>query len=172
MQKRGHECTRMHMRMHTHAHTRIRTRTPTHELTDTHTGSNLDSDVGTSKISMWVPTKVSEYKPWTGARKQIEKNAAAKHNDGLAGRIFQQVVRRKGGRLERRKYTLDTLRWYVRVYFQCDLEVNANTAHLARAKIRECYKRGANTIERERCVEAESEMYNTDREDEKDATAT
>lgn len=129
--------------MHTHAHTRIHT--PTHELTDTHTGSNLDSDVGTSKISTWVPTKVGVHEPWTGARRQIEKDAAAKHNDGLAGRIFQQVALRKGDRLERRKYTLDTLRWYVKVYFQCDLEMTVQTAHDARAKIRECFKRGTNT---------------------------
>jgi hypothetical protein len=120
-----------------HAHARTHTHTHAHTRSHTLSGSNLDP---------WVPAKVGVHQPWMNAKKKIEKDAAAKHNDGLAGRIFQQVVRKKGNRMERREYTLDTLKWYVRVYYKSDMEKNVKDAHTARARIREYYKRGTSTL--------------------------
>ncbi len=88
------------------------------------------------------------YTQWPGARaqKKDEKNAAAEHNHALSGRIFEQVVKKKGDRKERRKYSLDTLKWYVEVFYQSDLGEGVKDAHTARADIRKCFKRGTHTV--------------------------
>ena len=112
----------------------------------TYTHTNADKDVESDDV--WVPERVDCYTPWPRERGQrkVEVDYAAKHNDNLSGRIFEQVLKKKGSLSERRKYPLDTLKWYASVFMQSDLIADVLDTHTARAKLRKWFKCGTNTV--------------------------
>ena len=91
---------------------------------------------------------MDRYTPWPKVRGQskVEVDRAAKHNTNLSGRIFEQVLKKKGDLLVRRMYLLETLKWYASVFMQSDLIADVLDPHTARAKLRKWFKCGTNTV--------------------------
>jgi hypothetical protein len=134
----------------------------THAYAYTHT--NTGTIVGADDVEVPQPGGVTAYTPWPARRrlKKGEKAHAAKHNSGLALRIFEHVGKKKGDPAERKKFPYETLCWYAHEICQCDFADSVKDAHDARAEIRKFYKRGTNTVGlKEKGVRVEANVHTT-----------
>ena len=137
--------------MHTHAkmHACTLTHAHTHKCTHTHGTTHTRRTHADAELELFVE-KLGPYREWTGAKGCYKLAAAAKHNNALAERIFNQVAakkKKKGDPDERRKYSLETLKWYAKVFAHAAPEelLKYKNDHEARAGLRKWYMRGTNT---------------------------
>ena len=125
------------------------TRTHTHTSAHTYGTTHTRRTHADAELVLFVE-KLGPYREWTGAKGCYKLAAAAKHNNALAERIFNQVAakkKKKGDPDERRKYSLETLKWYAKVFAHAAPEelLKYINDHEARAELRKWYMRGTNT---------------------------
>jgi hypothetical protein len=75
-----------------------------------------------------------------------DKNQAAEHNNLLRSNIFYEVLKKRGDRKDRRKYSLDTLKYYLKAENNLIFPEYVKDAKSARAELRKYFKRGTNTV--------------------------
>jgi hypothetical protein len=75
-----------------------------------------------------------------------DKNQAAEHNNLLRSNIFYEVLKKRGDRKDRRKYSLDTLKYYLKAETKLIFPEYVKDAKSARAELRKYFKRGTNTV--------------------------